>query len=252
VLLPFVPMTLGLAWISLEGERAYADAAAQQGFLSDLNDQLERAGGALQSAVPPVALVVAAVALVAVGMVRRGVDWLSIGMLVVAFAFVAFAAESGVVASRYYLPALVLLAVVIARAAVPLGAPIVLVTGIAMVGIGAWQTREANDHVWLWVDTEQAREEFVREAAGREAGGCTIGVIGLNVEFVLALPVLMPIADEPPRDCAPGERLLAVIDPGGAGDETPSDDPTLVACAPEPEPVFSSSVGKILRCTGPV
>jgi hypothetical protein len=175
VLLPFVPMTLGLAWISLEGERAYADAAARQGFLSDLNDQLERAGGALQSAVPPVALVVAAVALVAVGMVRRGVDWLSIGMLVVAFAFVAFAAESGVVASRYYLPALVLLAVVIARAAVPLRAPIVLVTGIAMVGIGAWQTREANDHVWLWVDTEQARGSSCgrRPAEGPEGARST-------------------------------------------------------------------------------
>jgi hypothetical protein len=74
-------------------------------------------------------------------------------------------------------------------------------------------------------------------------------VIGLNVELVAALPVLMPLADEPPHDCVRGERFMVVIDPGGPGTETPPDDPTLSACAPEHEPVWNSHVGKILRCT---
>ena len=60
---------------------------------------------------------------------------------------------------------------------------------------------------------------------------------GRNVEFVAALPVLMPLADEPPRGCERGQRFLVVVD-WYAG-ETAPDDPALEACAPEPEPVWS-------------
>ena len=100
-----------------------------------------------------------------------------------------------------------------------------------------------------WVDGERDRETVVREAAARWAGGCEVDVTGLNVELVAALPVLMPLADETARGCSKGERFLVVIDFGGPGVATPPDDPLLSACAPEPEPVWSSYVGKILRCT---
>jgi hypothetical protein len=247
-LLPFVPMAYRLAEFALVGEHFYEAEAARQGLLDDLSDQLSQASDMLHSPILPL-LSVAAAALLAVDLFRNRIDWLSIGLLVVAFAFVVFAAETGVVASRYYLPSIVLTALVVARTALPLGTRAVVVAGVALVGVGAWQTYDANGWVQWWVDGERDRETLVRQAAGRSAGGCDIDVIGLNVELVVALPVLMPLADEPPHDCKPGERFMVVIDPGGAGTETPPDDPRLSACAPEPEPVWSSHIGKILRCT---
>jgi hypothetical protein len=74
-------------------------------------------------------------------------------------------------------------------------------------------------------------------------------VTGSNVELVSALPVLMPLANEPARLCAPGERFVVVID-WFAG-ETPSDDPVLAACAPEATPVWDISVARIVRCKRP-
>jgi hypothetical protein len=187
--------------------------------------------------------------LLAATLVRRGTDWLSIGLLVVALAFLVAASETGVVASRYLLPPIVLCALVLARSAASLGSVAVIATGAVLIAGGAWQARDARGWTQWWVDGERARTALVREAAARAAGGCRVDVTGLNVELVLALPVLMPLADEAPRDCEPGERFMVVIDPGGPGTETPPDDPTLVACAPEPEPVWSSNVGKILLCT---
>ena len=170
-------------------------------------------------------------------------------MLVVALAFLVLAAEAGVVASRYYLPSIALGTLALARSAVSLGSAVVIATGVILIGSGMWQARDGHGWVEGWVDGERAQEALVREAAARSEGGCDVGVLGLNVELVRALPVLIPLAGEPPRDCAKGERYLVVIDPGGPGDETPSDDPVLAACAPEPTPVWSSNVGKILRCT---
>ena len=89
-------------------------------------------------------------------------------------------------------------------------------------------------YVERWVEGEVAQETLVREAAARATAGCTVDVTGLNVELVRALPVLMPLADEAPRDCAKGARYLVVIDAGGPGNETPPDDPVLSSCAPEP------------------
>ena len=52
---------------------------------------------------------------------RTGVDWLSVGLPRRRRAFVLFAAEAGVVASRYYLPTIVLAALALARSAARLG-----------------------------------------------------------------------------------------------------------------------------------
>ena len=53
-----------------------------------------------------------------------------------ALAFVLFAAEAGVVASRYYLPAIVLTALAVARIAVSLGRGAVVVAGVVLIGFG--------------------------------------------------------------------------------------------------------------------
>ena len=59
----------------------------------------------------------------------------------------------------------------------------------------------------------------------------------------------MPLAREPAHDCSGTERYLVVIDAGGPGAVTPPTDPALAACDPEPRPVYTSEIGKIVRCT---
>ena len=248
VLFPVGLMVVRLLELSSSDERLYGEIAAAKSFQARLWDQLTRAPEVLHTPLPSL-IVVAAVVLLAVGSRRAGPDWLAFGLLLVAFGFVAFAAETGVVTSRYYLPAIVLAALALARASAELGSRTTLAAGTALVIFGTLQAVDARGWVEDWVDVERSREALVREAAARTAGGCEVGVTGLNVELVRALPVLAPLADEPPRGCRPGERYLVVIDPGGPGTETPPDDPVLSACAPEPQPVYASEVGKLLRCT---
>ena len=248
ILLPFVPMVVRTVQLALTGEPLYGDLSAGKSLSTRLSDQLSQAAGVLHTQLPTL-VVVASVVLLAAVAFRVGVDWLSVGLLVVSFGFILFAAHAGVVASRYYIPSITLSALVLARCAVRLGSIVVVVAGVVLVAGGIATAYDARGWVSEWVDSEQAQEGLVREAEARAAGGCHVGVVGLNVEFVTALPVLMPLADERPRDCAPGERFVALLDEGGPGTVTPPDNPVLAACKPDPAPVWESSVGKLLRCT---
>ena len=245
---PFVPMLVRALQLRLADERVYEDTASAKGFTTRLSDQLSLAGDVLHTPLPMIVLAAAVVALALRG-VRVGIDWLATGLLVVALAFLLAAADTGVVTSRYLIPSIALGALALARTAGSLDAATATTVGALLATGALWQASEARGWVESWVDVEQARETLVREAAGRAAGGCHVGVVGLNAELVAALPVLMPLAKEPARDCLPGERFVAVIDPGGPGTETPPDDPVLAACAPAEQPVWSSDVAKIVRCT---
>ena len=245
ILLPFVPMVARTVQLALADERVYEDDAASKSLVMRLSDQFSKADGMLHSHLPTVVFVAAVVLLAAVTF-RFGADWLSIGLLVVAVAFIAFAADVGVVETRYYVPPITLAALVLARSATRLRSAVVIGAGILLIGGGLWQARSAHDRVTRWVGTEDEQEVLVREAAGRAAGGCPVAIIGLNVEFVEALPVLMPLAQEPPHGCTHGERFVVVLDRGAPGDS--SADPVLVACRPDPNPVFNSSQGYIVRC----
>lgn len=248
VALPFVPMLLRTARLALADERLYGEIAAQKPLIERLADQLTRVSEVMHSHLPA-AIVIAAVALVVLLAVRSHVDWLAVGLLVSGLGFVLFAAEGGVVTSRYYLPTVVLAALALSRAAVALGPRVVAVAGASLLALGTLQAVDARGYVRDWVATEEAREELVREAAARIAAGCEVGYTGLNVELVEAVPLLVPLAREPGRDCATGERFVVQIDPGGPGTETPPDDPVLAACVPETTPAYASEVGKIVRCT---
>jgi hypothetical protein len=249
VLLPFAPMLARMLELRLRGRRVYEEAVAASSFTERLSDQLSDASDMLHTEVVWI-LLGAAFVLLTVTLIRVGADWLSIGLVVVALAFMAFAATSGVVAGRYYLPVVTLLALAVARLATSLGssAVAVAVASLMIVG-GAQQAYEAHGFVEAWVESERAHETLVREAAARSGGGCAVAVTGLNVEYVEALPVLVPLADERAHACEPGSKYLVVLDYGAPGDETPVDDPILVACAPDPNPVWSSLLGKIFRCT---
>jgi hypothetical protein len=247
VLLPFAPILARTAQLTLSGDRVYEGASAGKSFATRLSDQLSIADDRLHTTVPMI-VGIAAIVLLAAVLLRTGIDWLSIGLLATALGFIVFAAHAGVVASRYYIPPITLAALALARCAVRLGPIVVLAVGVLLTAGGLVTAWGARDWVWEWVDTERTQETLVREAQARAVGGCRVSIVGLNVEFVLALPVLMPLADEPPRDCAPGERFVAVLDEGGSGTVHPPDDPVLVACGPDPEPILLSSVGTILRC----
>jgi hypothetical protein len=245
-LLPFVPMVVRTVQLGLADTRLYEEFAADRSPANRLWEQLVNADNALHSPVlwP---LAAAAVALLALAAHRRGLDGLAIGFLVTAVPFVAFAAEGGVVASRYYLPPLTLFAFALARSAARLRTEVVVATGVVLLAVALIQFRDAR----AWVETafagEAAQNVLVREAAARAAGGCEVDVIGRNLELAQALPVLMPLADEPPRGCEPGQRFVAVVD-WYAGVTSP-DDPVLTACAPESEPVFAIPEAYIVRCT---
>ncbi len=248
IVLPYVPLGIRTMQLWLSGERVYEDAAAAKGYLARLGDQLEGAGKALSSDLPT-AIVVAALLLVAVSAARRGPDWLSIGLLVVAFAFLVSVAETGVVVSRYYLPPIVLAALVLARSAASLGTRVVAVTGAALLLGGAWQAWDSRGWVESWAARERERETLVREAAARAARR----VRGRRdrPERRGRARASRPHAAcrRPGERLLPGDRYLVVIDQGAPGTETPRDDPVLSACTTNDEPVWESDAGRIFRCT---
>ena len=248
VLLPFAPILARTAQLTLSGDRVYEGASAGKSFATRLSDQLSIADDRLHTTVPMI-VGIAAIVLLAAVLLRTGIDWLSIGLLATALGFIVFAAHAGVVESRYYIPPITLAALALARCAVRLGPAVVLVAGVLMIGAGLMTTRSAHDWVWYWVRIEAAGETIIRDAQARAVGGCPVSVVGANVELVEALPVLMPLADEPPRDCAPGERFVVVIDRGQPGTPTPPDNPILAACAPQAKPDLTVDVADFFRCS---
>ena len=146
VLLPFVPIVARTIELSLADDRVYEEVAATKSFVERFADQLGRAEEVLHSPLPMV-LLAAAVVLLAARTFRLGADWLSTGLLVVALAFLLFAAETGVVASRYYLPPIVLGGLALARSAVSLGGGVVVATGVVLIAGGTWQAWDG--HGWV-------------------------------------------------------------------------------------------------------
>jgi hypothetical protein len=73
-------------------------------------------------------------------------------------------------------------------------------------------------------------------------------VTGLNKELVAALPVLVPLADEKPHDCAEGERFVVVIDGWVPGEPTSDADPVLRYCQSGEEVATVASLARVVRC----
>jgi hypothetical protein len=246
LLLPFVPMIVRTVQLSVADSRLYEDFA-QESLLVRLWDQFALADELLHTPLFAVAALAAVVAAIGQLLSSRP-DWLAVGLMVTALAFVLFAAESGVEATRYYLPPLTLLCIAIARSIASLGQKAALALGVVAIASSLVHLPHARDWVEWWVDVELGREPLVRQAAALQEGGCVVDVTGKNIEFVAALPVLMPLADEPARGCEPGIRYLVVID-GEASGVTGPDDPLFSRCAPDPVPVWSSPLASIRRCT---
>jgi hypothetical protein len=246
LLLPFFPMAVRTMQLAAADTRVYEEFA-EESLLLRLWEQFELADEFLHT--PLFGVVALTAFVVAIGqLLSSRPDWLAIGLMVTALAFVVFAAESGVVATRYYLPPLTLLCIAIARSIASLGQRAALALGVVAIGSSLVHLPYARNWVEWWVDTERGREALVRQAAALHEGGCVVEVTGQNVEFVEALPVLMTLADEPARGCQPGVRYLVVID-GDTGRVTGPDDPLVARCKPDSSPVWSSLLATIQRCT---
>jgi hypothetical protein len=248
VLLPFVPMAVRTVQLSLADDRVYESFAAGRSLRTRFWDQVVNADEALDTQLFGVLAVAAVAALAIETYRRRRMDSVTLGLLVTALAFVGFAAQTGVVASRYYLPPLALMSFAVARLAAGLGARAVLAVALVLGATVAVQTPDARAWMEWSVEGERVQEAIVREAAAIEAGGCRVEVTGQNVELVIALPVLLPLAEEPARDCVAGRSAVVVID-GSTGRVTPPTDPVLARCRPEPTPFWRSRLATVSRCT---
>jgi hypothetical protein len=156
------------------------------------------------------------------------------------------AETTNAVVSRFY-PAAALIALLGVSRRTPVrsfAAPLVASLLIAMSLLNLASGRDTVD---VWLDRERAQEALVREVAAREAAGCAVTPVGVEVEYVQALPVLRRYVDEPAGGCGRGERFVAVVDGNRSSVRTPLTDPTIAGCAPW-EVVWRSPIARILRC----
>jgi hypothetical protein len=193
-------------------------------------------------------LAIAALGCLALGIALvTGVDRRSVLAVAAAALLLGTVAEAtNEVVSRFY-PAAALVALLGLSLRPPqrsFAAPLV---ASALVAVSLVNMPRGRDAVDVWLDREQAQETLVRAVAAREAGGCTVTAVGVEAEFVDALPVLRRFVDEPANGCTQGERFVAVVDGDRSSVRTPPTDPVLVACAPS-EVVWRSRLARILRC----
>jgi hypothetical protein len=136
-------------------------------------------------------LAVAAVALtLLVILLRRKIDFLALGALASGALALTLAGQSGVVATRYYIPSYALFAVAFALSLGRLPRPF-QVAGLAAVLLAFIPLARSQDEVRFWAD-EEDREGAVIRAMSAERG-CTVATAGLDLERVFALPVLIAL-----------------------------------------------------------
>lgn len=118
---------------------------------------------------------------------------------------------------------------------------------VLLVSMSLVNVVSARDSIDRWLDRERAQEALVRAVAARQAGGCAVAAVGVEVEFVEALPVLVRFVSGPADGCTGTERFVVVIDGDISSARTSPTDPALVACTPR-SIAWRSQLAEILRC----
>ncbi len=179
---------------------------------------------------------------VGAAVVRRTVDLVAIGVLGSAGLALVLAGQSGVVATRYLIPVLALLAVALSLALARF-TPVVQLVGLLAVLVTLAPVPQAHRNVAGWADGEIARDSLVREIAAARASGCVVAAAGLAEEEAQALPVLVDLrARAATGTCADGRALLVAgpLDGGAA---------LLRACDPATlAPVLDGIDATLYRC----
>ncbi len=173
---------------------------------------------------------------------RRRLDPIAVGALASGALTFVYAGQSGVVATRYYIPAVALFAVAFSLSLARLPAPLIAAGGLA-VFFSFMPPPGTRDDVQLWTSEEVRNGALVREAAELESSGCVVAAAGLFAEETVALPVVMGTTRTGgSRSCSPGETFL-VVGPGPEG--------TALAAACRRgglTAMAESPVGKVYRC----
>jgi hypothetical protein len=194
--LPLIHVAIESLRIIGRGDLVYgAEVDAGQGIVRGLDDLRNWSAEALPAAGR--AMVVAALVVTALATaLRRKIDVLAHGALFSGVLALVLVAQSGVVATRYYIPAYALFAVGLASSLARLPVP-VQVVGVVVAVFAFTPPTEVRDEVRAWVDGEEQQARLVDEVAGIEAAGCTVAAVGLDTEARFALPVV--VAVERPR-----------------------------------------------------
>jgi hypothetical protein len=137
-------------------------------------------------------LVAALVLTLLVTVLRRKLDLLALGALASGSLALALAGQSGVVATRYYIPTYALFAIALALALVRLPAPF-QAAGLIAVFLAFMPAAPIHDEVRFWVDNEKSEGALIRAVSDALDAGCVVAADGLDLERAVALPVLVAV-----------------------------------------------------------
>jgi hypothetical protein len=242
VLLPVLHVAIETLRIAQRGDLVYdAEVGGGRGLL----DGVRELWNWTHEAVPENARLLAygaVVLTVIASIVRRRVDPIAAGALLSGALTFVFAGQSGVVATRYYIPVVALFAVAFALSLARLPTA-VAAAGVLAVFFSFMPPPGTREEVQSWTDEELANGALVREASELESAGCVVAAAGLDLETSVALPVLVGIEQaERARTCPPGARFL-VVGPGEEGMALAS------ACVPSAlERLREAPIGSVYRC----
>ena len=224
--IPLMHVALETSRIVVRGDLVYgAEVSGGQGVIDGLGELYDWSHEVLPLAARLV--MIAALGLtVLVAVLRRRVDVVAVGALASAALSLVLTAQSGTVATRYYMPAFALcaIALVLGIAGLPRPAPVLALAAIALfegaavlaVSLPYVPVPGGRGEVRAWVDREQQDGRLVRSVAGLQASGCTISIAGLGSEAAEAFPVLVRRErNASARDC--DDDVYLVVGPGDAG-----------------------------------
>jgi hypothetical protein len=225
VALPLGHMLVQTIVIVLRGDLVYgAEVDAGETAVEGLAELWDWAHEALPDAGRGVVLL-SFVLVGLVALVRRRIDVLAVGALASGVLVLLIAGQSGVVATRYYIPAYALFAVALVRAVAFLPAS-VQAAGVAAAIFAFIPLTDARSEVRTWVDEEERAAALVHAVADVDRAGCIVAAAGLDLETREALPVLLGLQRPPDgRGCSERSTYFVV----GPGDDAR---PLLRTCAP--------------------
>lgn len=225
-LLPLLGMLYEVVRIVLRGSLVYGTHVKTSGGALDVfAHALRRMRFATQSVAGYAMLSFIALFLVA-DLWRRRVDWIELAIVAIALASLEMSMQTGYYESRYYLPAIALLAIAAARAAVQL--PAIMVRGVIVVvtGLALVSSESARSTVRYWAAGDQVGNELVASVRAHTNNGCNLTIAGVDPERTRSIEELVRFRDGPvncsrigryvvlgpsarlPQRCAPNHRLL--------------------------------------------
>jgi hypothetical protein len=241
VALPLVHVAVETFRIVQRGDLVYdAEVSGGRGLASGVRELYNWAHEALPENARQ--LMWAAIALMVVAaFVRRRVDPIAVGALLSGALSFAFAGQSGVVATRYYIPICALFAVafVLSLARLPTAIQVVGALAVVFAFIPPPGTR---DEVQSWTNEELGNSALVKDVARVESSGCLVAAAGLDLESSLALPVLVGLKGGSAAGPCDADAYL-VVGPGEDGRALAS------ACAEDAlEELRQAPIGSFQRC----